>query len=382
MRSLFSLVFLSSALFAGAAQALEVRFYPGERVYAFELDAAHGASSVIIHNIAIRNDGDAPVALSGVAIDLMSGDRALDTRSLGETELTRAAAGGAGMQQAGLLNILAFQFGGERLLPANTQLSPDLILDPGEAVLITSQVFAYRGARDGVRVRVNGGAAEGRLAIRTGLTQTVFSFPVEGQWYNGSGASFHTHHRWVPMEEFAYDLARVGENGRTYRRDGTRFTDYYAYGQPVFAAADGRVALVVSDESEDATAMKHPDETIEAYFTRLQQDQFTRLARGARGVGGNQIIIDHGNGEFSFYGHLRPGSVRVREGDQVTRGQRIGAVGSSGNSTEPHLHFHVCDSADPLMCAGIPVQWDGLNFLMPDPPRQPQSGDLLSGSRN
>lgn len=361
---------------AGAAQALEIRFYPGERVYAYELSASHGASSVIVHNVAIINDGAAPVDLRDVSIELLAGERVLDQRTLGAEELTRAAAGGAGMQQAGLLDILAFQFGGQALLNGAT-LSADTTLEPGEGVLIASQVFAYRGARDGLRVRVNGDAGEGRLAIRTNSSQMQFSLPVRGAWYNGSGASFHTHHRWTPMEEFALDLLQVDANGRSFRRNGARFSDYYAYGEPVFAAAPGRVAFVVADQGEDVAAMKRPDETIEDYFERLQQEQFTRIAQGAPGVGGNQIIIDHGNGEFSFYGHLQPGSVRVRVGDQVERGARIGAVGSSGNSTEPHLHFHVCNSADPLMCAGIPVQWDRSFSPLVDLPRATQSGDFM-----
>jgi murein DD-endopeptidase MepM/ murein hydrolase activator NlpD len=377
MRALLPAVIATSCLFSTAAEALEVRFYPGERVYAYEASAAHNASTIVVHNIAIINDGAEPVVLNDVNFELMQGDRVLDERTLGTEQLTRAAAGAAGIQQAGLLDVLAFQFGGSALLPANTTLSADLTLDPGEAVLLTSQIFAFTGARDGLRVRVNGDAAEGRLAIRTGLSQTQFQMPLRGAWYNASGASFHTHHRWTPMEEFAFDLIRLDANGASHRRSGTRFSDYFAYGEPVFAAAAGRVAFVVSDQREYPEAMQQPGETIEVYFERLQQDQFTRIAQGPPGVGGNQIIIDHGNGEFSFYGHLQPGSVRVRVGDQVERGARIGAVGSSGNSTEPHLHFHVCNSADPLMCAGIPVQWDRTYSPMPDPPRALQSGDFM-----
>jgi len=378
MRALLPAVVVASCLFTSAAAALEIRFYPEARVYAYELDAAHGARSVIVHNIAVINDGAAPVTLNDVAIELMAGERALDRRTLGQEELARTAAGGAGLQQAGMLDALAFQFGGARLLPEGTRLSPDLSLDPGEAIIVTSQVFAFRGARDRVRVRVNGDAAQGQLELRGGASQTVFTLPLRGQWYNGAGASFHTHHRWTPMEEFAYDFVRVGPNGQTHRRDGARFADYFAYGEPVFAAAPGRVVFAVADETEDASAMKRPEETIEAYFDRLRQAQGERLARGPRGIGGNQIIIDHGNGEFSFYGHLRPRSVLVREGQQVERGQQIAAVGSSGNSTEPHLHFHVCDSADPFMCAGIPPQWEGFVALMPDPPRAAQTGDFMA----
>lgn len=382
MRSLIMATAALASLAATSAQALEVRFYPGERVYAYELSALQNASSVLLHNIAIVNDGAEPVELREVAIELMGEGRALDRRVLGAPELSRAAAGGAGLQQAGLLEPLAFQFGGAQTLPQGTTLSADLNLEPGEALLITSQVFAYRGARDGVQVRVNGEAAEGALAIRTGGTRTAFAFPLRGQWYNAAGASFHTHHRWTPMEEFAFDFIRYGNDGRSHRRSGERFTDYYAYGQPVLAAATGRVVYVVSDQEEDASAMQRPDETIESYFARLRQEQMTRIAGGAASIGGNQVIIDHGNGEFSFYAHLQPGSVRVRVGDQVQRRQQIGAVGSTGNSTEPHLHFHVCNSPDPLMCAGIPVNFEPLEFAIPDPPRQPQTGDLLRATRD
>lgn len=381
MRSLFPLTLALASFFASAAHALEVRFYPGEQIYAYELSAAHNASSVVAHNIAIINDGATPIELQEIALELMSGDRVLDVRTIGTPELTRLAAGYSGAQQAGILDVLAFQFGGVQLLPAGRVLSTDLTLEPGEAMMVTSQVFAFSGARDRLRVRVNDDAGEGAIAIRTGGSQTVFAFPLRGQWYNASGASFHTHHRWTPMEEFAFDFVRYDANGRTHRRTGERFSDYYAYGEPVLAAASGRVVFVVSDQQEDASAMKRPDETIEAYFTRLRQEQMIRIAGGAPAIGGNQVIIDHGNGEFSFYGHLRPRSVRVHVGDQVERLQQIGAIGSSGNSTEPHLHFHVCNSADPLMCAGIPVTFEPLEFGIPDPPRQPQSGDLLTPTR-
>lgn len=211
-----------------------------------------------------------------------------------------------------MLEPLAFQFGGAQLLPEGVTLSADLTLEPGEALLIASQIFAYRGQRDGVRVRAAGdsGQGEGHLEIRTGATQTAFTFPLRGRWYNGAGASFHSHHRWTPIEEFAYDLARLNRDQRTHRGNGARFSDYLAYGEPIYAAAPGRVISVINDEPEDANAMQQPGETLEAYFTRLQQEQFARLARGARGIGGNQIVIDHGNNEFSFYGHLRTGSAQ------------------------------------------------------------------------
>lgn len=56
---------------------------------------------------------------------------------------------------------------------------------------------------------------------------------------------------------------------------------------------------------------------------------------------GHTVIIDHGNGIRTRYAHMYPGSLRVRTGDWVSQGQQIGKIGSTGNSTGPHLHFEV-----------------------------------------
>lgn len=56
---------------------------------------------------------------------------------------------------------------------------------------------------------------------------------------------------------------------------------------------------------------------------------------------GNAVIIDHGNGLWTLYGHIRNGGIKVEKGDSVKKGQKIAEVGSTGNSTGPHLHFEV-----------------------------------------
>lgn len=368
---------LTCAGAASEAAAADIRFYPSVRAYAYQLDGQRGTNSVLIQNIAVINDGVGPVSLQSIAIELVSKGRVIESRTLGAEELGGAAANGAGLQQAGLQDLLKFQFGGETLLPAGTKLSPDLTLDPGEAVMVTWQAFVFRGARDAVRVRVNGEDAAKELPVIMGQSKIAYAFPLRGAWYVAAGSSFHTGHRWSPMEEFAYDFVQVGRGGGTYRGEGTRFAEYYAYGEPVLAAARGKVIIAINDVAEDPAAMKQPNESVEAYLERLQQEQFERIAGGARAVGGSQVIIDHGNGEYSFYAHLKPGSVRVKEGELVETGAQLGLLGSSGNSTEPHLHFQVCDAPDPLNCVGVPIQWADVESLIPDAPRALQSGDLV-----
>ena len=66
------------------------------------------------------------------------------------------------------------------------------------------------------------------------------------------------------------------------------------------------------------------------------------------GPAGNHVIIDTGT-ERIVLAHLTPGSVQVQPGDRVSAGQQIGNVGSSGNSTEPHLHIHAVRDGKPLI---------------------------------
>jgi len=65
------------------------------------------------------------------------------------------------------------------------------------------------------------------------------------------------------------------------------------------------------------------------------------------------VILDIGGGNFAFYAHLQPGSLRVKLGDKVRAGQVIGLVGNTGNSTEPHLHFHISNATSPLGSGGF-----------------------------
>jgi murein DD-endopeptidase MepM/ murein hydrolase activator NlpD len=70
---------------------------------------------------------------------------------------------------------------------------------------------------------------------------------------------------------------------------------------------------------------------------------------GSRGPLGNSVVIDHGFGVKTFYGHTQ--EIFVKVGDSVERGQKLAAIGSSGRSTGPHLHYaiHVNGKArDPL----------------------------------
>ena len=94
-------------------------------------------------------------------------------------------------------------------------------------------------------------------------------------------------------------------------------------------------------------------------------------------MGGNYVVIDIGGGHFAFFAHLKTGSVAVKRGDRVKAGDVIGALGDTGNSDGPHLHFHVMDGPSPLSSNGIPYVFEsftGAGRLAGDSDRLNETG--------
>ena len=149
--------------------------------------------------------------------------------------------------------------------------------------------------------------------------------PLAGEWAmlsGGRGALVSIHYP-VPMVSNAVDFLRLEEEGRGYRGDRARESAWYGFGEPVLAPADGSV-VTVSDG--------HPDAPVGNV--------------GQTPGEGNHIVLDIGGGRYAVLAHLERGSARVDEGKRVRAGQRIAAVGDSGNSLAPHLHFHIQTSPD------------------------------------
>jgi murein DD-endopeptidase MepM/ murein hydrolase activator NlpD len=279
--------------------------------------------------------------------------------------------------------MFAFQFCDGRLLDKVPHLSPAAVLASGAAGLVTNQTFGWKGSRDELRITVaarRAGQAEQAqvsLAVRADTVKTPMVFPLAGRWFVAVAGTPHGGHRWALPEAFAYDIVRIGADDRSYRGQGTKFSDYYAYGAPVLAAGDGVVAEVVADQPEDTAVLRRPGESFDAYGDRSGAIQMALLKKGDRAIGGNSVLIDHGNGEYSLYAHLQPGGIPVKPGQHVKAGQPLGKLGSSGNATEPHLHFQVCDGPSALHCAGVPLSFTNIELPYADGPRAIQAGDIV-----
>ncbi|WP_050494915.1 M23 family metallopeptidase [Streptomyces griseus] len=128
-----------------------------------------------------------------------------------------------------------------------------------------------------------------------------------------------------------------------------------AFGAPLLAVADATV-VVASDGQRDHLSRN----SLPALAYLMLAEATVRSIAGAQRIIGNHVILDLGGGTYAVYAHLRRGSLRVRAGDRVRAGQEIGHVGNSGNTTEPHLHFHLMDGPDPDAARGVPFTWRGV----------------------
>jgi murein DD-endopeptidase MepM/ murein hydrolase activator NlpD len=130
-------------------------------------------------------------------------------------------------------------------------------------------------------------------------------------------------------------------------------SDFPAFGQPVLAPADARV-VAARDGARD-----HRSRSTWAAFAYMMVEGSLRELGGAGRVLGNHVVLDLGGGVYAVLAHLRHGSVAVRPGEQVRRGQVIGHCGNTGNTSEPHLHFQLMDHPRPTVAAGLPFTFAG-----------------------
>jgi murein DD-endopeptidase MepM/ murein hydrolase activator NlpD len=145
---------------------------------------------------------------------------------------------------------------------------------------------------------------------------------------------------------FAIDWIKLDASGKFAHDDEGRVANWVGYAEDVIAVADAVVTATREDVVESAT-LGTP-----------------RAAPGGlQNASGNYVSLDLGNGRYAFYEHLKPHSIKVKPGEHVRKGQLIGALGYTGDSTGPHLHFHVADADATLAAEGMPYVLDRFRLL-------------------
>ena len=183
----------------------------------------------------------------------------------------------------------------------------------------------------------------------------VIHSPLRGKnWLAANGPSNTSPHRraMLPVnglphigQRYAIDWIQLGDDGKTFTGDEHDNKSYHAWDQEIHAAADGKIV-----EVKDGIPENVPNSGKLAV-----QMTYDTLA-------GNHIIEQLNEDHYAAYAHLRPGTIKVKVGDTVHAGDVLAHLGNTGNSSEPHLHFQVCDAPSFPASEGLPFAIDQYTY--------------------
>lgn len=190
-------------------------------------------------------------------------------------------------------------------------------------------------------------------------------FPLRGEWSvpTTPGKKIPSHGTDLFGQRYAYDIYRADPkniekfykpNALVYYLAGVRLDECYCWNEPVYAPIGGKVVI-----ARDGLAERQRIHVISEFFSVMRKTNAVRKQMKSNTkpdmhfIAGNHVVIES-NGVFAFMAHLVNGSVKVKAGQMVEAGEQIGNLGHSGNSTAPHLHFHLMDRIDFWTAQGLP----------------------------
>ena len=359
---------------AASAQPVEIKTAPEGRVYLNEANPRRHQFDLMLHTVTVK--ADEPVHLTALRLDYEKDGVVRASRLLDLDAALGATGEFAGMAEGGFDTFLRAQLleegGLDKFAGEGSSLAHDLDLGTGEVLISAGNFQTLDFAPDRLVVvaayQVDGRSEEARLVVPVlrPTSSIHYRFPLDGSWIMRGLPSAQGHHRWIPGNEFAVDLFRVGADGAVSDGDELVAENNYGYGAPVHAAADGEVVFVTADQTQDRRAQWIlPGETMDQARERISNMNMQKMMADFRGSqAGNLVTIRHigpdGTVEYSNYAHLKAGSVRVAPGQTVRAGEVIGEVGDTGDSSAVHLHFQVNEGPDAFFSPSKPFQFDDL----------------------
>lgn len=191
--------------------------------------------------------------------------------------------------------------------------------------------------------------------------------PVRGRWLamNSPGQAVPSHGTAKLGQLSAVDIIHPTGRDSEYADPahmgwallGEKPERFSCFGAPIHAMAPG-VVISVSDRQRDQRARN----TWPSFLFFATAEGILRSVAGAGRIVGNRLVIEHDDGTYSAYAHLKKASAKVSAGDRVQAGQSIAEVGNTGNTTQPHLHVQLMDRPGFEAAAGIPMTWSDLEL--------------------
>jgi murein DD-endopeptidase len=239
-----------------------------------------------------------------------------------------------------------------------------LQLLPGNAAIIYIELSLQKGQIQEIKHRLGfeivGKENSGEVSVETSATkcylntQLVLGAPLKGgiwaavyepAWERGHRRVIYTMHGKARIPgRYAIDFIKMDSKGKYANGDENIVRNWFGYEVDVVAVADGIVSSIRDDFSESATLSEH---------VKYTPDK----------AAGNYVSIKIGNNQFAFYEHLKPKSIKVKIGQKVKKGDVIASLGFTGQTTGPHLHFHVAEADSPLGAEGIPFVFEQFEML-------------------
>ena len=208
--------------------------------------------------------------------------------------------------------------------------------------------------------------------------KTELMLPLRSEAFVHDGHDLTAHHRRLDITggmtthfgitgnfmRYAHDFVITDEQGKLFRGDGAQPEDWHGYGAPILATGDGTVREIHDGMADNRKGAPPP-------FDQAAIMQNVKLFLG------NYVLLDHGNGEYSLFAHMRQGSVKVKPGQRVARGDAIGAMGMSGDAFLVHLHYQLQSGAG--FEEGLPAYFEHVRVRTGDGWTAPFTGPVDSG---
>ena len=194
-------------------------------------------------------------------------------------------------------------------------------------------VFTESGAISGMSFEKHSDVPKSQFSEYSTLTSLRLPFQDEWLVFWGGRKLIENYHVKYPSQRFAYDFV-IAKHNHTFSGNGDKNEDFFCFGKEIVAPASGIVTFTADGVPDNKPGIMNPKQAF-----------------------GNFVVIDHENGEYSVFCHLKNGSIKVAKGQKISTGDCIGLCGNSGNSSEAHLHYHLQNSADFSAALSIPAKF-------------------------
>ena len=233
-------------------------------------------------------------------------------------------------------------------------------LEPGQEIGLVFEVFRLvsKSSIDELNCIVvyelNGEEKKETLSvpIKTYKSKNNYIFPLKGAWIIWGNSDNTTSHRTMHSQEFGMDIMQFNDDLMIPQVGSTPNEKFKMYNKDVIAIGDGEVVDCFDKSPENPSA---PEMLSEEEGAEIAEKYGFVVA-----ASGNYVVVKHPNDEYSFYAHLVKDSVSVEKGQKVKQGQVLGRLGNSGNSTAPHLHFHLMAGPSMLTGRGLPCHFTNI----------------------